>query len=209
MFLDSLKYSFNNLKDVIRGSLQIFLGFLVLSITTDFVKLSLGQGSGSAELIVGIVEVLATYFFYAVIIKNCFSLIEEKQVRGVGLGFLIYLRINIIYSLLFFLGMFLILPGIWVLIFLFFAPFVALDDHHQGGKFLKRSAQLVKRDILTVSILAVISVVLMSIDFAIFPLIKRAELWQLGIVVKNFVMILIDYIFLILCSKVYTQLKRL
>jgi hypothetical protein len=209
MFLEAVNYTSENLLTLIKSTFKLLLSFLALTIVIDFAKLSLGQGHGSAEFIIGLIEVVATYYFYALIIKKSFSFIEGREVRALGLNFLIYLRVNIIYSLLFFLGAFLVIPGLWALVFLYFAPIITLDDNYQGGKFLKRSIQLVRRGPWPVVFLAVISVIIMALDLALFPMIKKSELWQVGIVVKNIAMIVAEYFFLLLTTKIYLVLKGL
>ena len=212
MFLESLSFAKNNFSTFFKSSLKYFFIFFFLTITFDFVKLSLGQGHSSAEFVVGLAEVLATYLFYALLIRKSFSLIDnvEESLASKSLGgdFFIYLRVNIVYSLLFLVGGLLIVPGIWVMIFLFFAPMITLDTSYKDGKYFKRSIELVKKNIWTTLGLSIFSLLIMSIDFALFPYIKESEFRLVGMFGKNLIVILFDFFFLLFASKVYKSLVK-
>lgn len=212
MFLDSLKFSKDNVVVFFKSSHKYFIIFFFLTIAFDYIKLSLGQGHSSAEFIVGISEVLATYLFYALLIRRSFSLIDNDSqypsLKSLGVDFFIYLRVNIVYSLLFLVGALLIIPGIWVMVFLFFAPMVTLDESYKEGKYFKRSIELVKKDVWTTLGLSLFSLVIMSVDFALFPYIKESSFKLVGMISKNLIVILLDFFFLLFASKVYKNLVK-
>jgi hypothetical protein len=212
MFVESLLFVKDNFKNYFKSALNYFFIFFLLTIAFDFIKLSLGQGHGSAEFIVGISEVLATYLFYALLIRKSFALIDGVEELGsfskLGVDFFIYLRVNIVYSLLFLVGGLFILPGVWVMVFLFFAPMVTLDQSYKEGKYFKRSIELVKRSVWVTLCLSLVSLSIMSIDFALFPYIKESSFKFSGMFAKNFVIIILDFFFLLFASKVYKSLAK-
>lgn len=213
MLIEALTFSKSNYFKFIKKSSKYFVIFFMLTITFDFVKLSLGQGSSSAEVIVGILEVLSTYLFYALLIKSSFNLIDNEQeevsVKSLGVNFFIYLRVNVVYSLLFLLGIFLfVLPGIWAMIFLFFAPMITLDNSYKKGKFFKRSIELVKANLWITVALSVMSFIIMGLDFALFPYIKESSFKLSGMMIKGFIIILLDFFFLLTSSKIYKEITK-
>lgn len=92
---------------------------------------------------------ISTIFVFVVISQ--IVLIQKRKHGGVGeLSYFVptFLLYNLYYSFLFFLGLlFVIAPGIYVLIFFSMVPFVAVLDDEESGSFFKKSRELVRKNI--------------------------------------------------------------
>lgn len=116
-----------------------------------------------------IASTLATFMIISQVV-----LIQKKRHGGTGeLRYFVptFLLYSLYYSFLFFIGiLFLVLPGLYVLIFYSMVPFVAVLDDECQGSFFKKSVSLVKKNIALVAWASVFNLILELSAFLTSPI---------------------------------------
>ncbi len=151
--MKGLKLFWNFAKE---GSLEVWANkniyisaFLALVLLGNVESLYPLLGVSEESTVFIILTVISTLLVF--IVLSQIVLIQKKKHGGVGeLGFFVptFLLYNLYYSFLFFLGLlFLIVPGIYALVFFSMVPFIAVLDDEADGKFFKKSRELVKKNV--------------------------------------------------------------
>ncbi|WP_127717320.1 hypothetical protein [Halobacteriovorax sp. HLS] len=212
MFKNSLQFGSRNLVKFVLDNYIYFILFLAFSITVDFLRTSFSQGNVTFEQILAVVELLFTYFITAALIRKGLQIIsqDETSIYSNFWGrFFIYLRVNIVYTLFFLGGVFLlVLPGLFALVFLFYAPLLVLDPSYKDDSYFKKSIELAKKNKGLTAFIAVFSLIVMGLDFALLPQIKDSQFPLLWISLKSIIMTAIDFFMVLFNVQVYWQLKK-
>ncbi|GEM_PF-4502686 len=195
MLLLSLKYSVENYKEQFQRNFLVLILLFLFSIVLDLSRDFIGATSETALIVHGLVETVGTCFFYSLILNNLLGINKLNT-----LNFFTYLRINILYSVLYLLGsVLLIVPGLYILTIFYFAPIIALEGKADGGYF-KKSKDLVKKSPWSVFVIGISLLLLMAVDFWSMGVIAEANtstlLKYLGIILSNLLVVLVDlYLF--------------
>ncbi|WP_372655742.1 hypothetical protein [Halobacteriovorax sp.] len=195
MFLDSLRFSLENFKINVQKNLFILVLLFLFSIFIDVSREFIGATGETALIIHGLVETIGTCLFYALILNE---LLGGKKLST--LNFFTYLRINILYSILYLIGsVFLIIPGLYILTFFYFAPIIALEGKEDGSYF-KKSKGIVKKSPWSVLAIGVSLLLLMSLEFWTMGLVSEAGtsfiVKYLTVIFVNLTVLVIDlYLF--------------
>lgn len=202
MLIQSLKFSLNNLVSFAKFSSVYIALLFIISFITDYVRVILGEANQSASLVLTLIEVILIYFTYAILIKSIFNFkgggSNQGVLKQIGIKFFIYLRVNIIYTIAFFLGtMLLVIPGILALMFFFFAPILVIQKDLTQESYFKESVRLVKKAPWSVLFISLLSMTVMSLDFAIMPLLKNSGYEVSGLFFTTGVVVLVDVFLLI------------
>ena len=196
MFIETLKYSLQNLKGTLRDNVSTAFFFICFSVFVDLIRENIPAENVSTQFILGIVDILGSSLFYALFLNYLLGITKFST-----LNFFVYFRVNILYSIFFFLGsLAFVLPGVWALTFLYFAPVMALEGRVHS-KYFKESILLVKRAPWTVFGLSVILLLLMAFDFWFLGLLKAATVGEglkyVLLVVSNLAVVVINiYLFI-------------
>lgn len=212
MFKNSLRFSTSNLLGFVRENLFYFIPIILFSVVVDLLRSSFSQGNDTFEQILAVVELLVTYFITAALIKKALQIVDKDMgsiFEKFWGSFFIYLRVNIVYTLLFLAGLFLlVVPGVFVLVFLFYAPLLALDPSYSEDNYFKKSIELSKKNIGLTALISGLSLALMAIDFALLPQIKDTQFALFWISLKSIVMTTLDFFMILFNIHIYGQLKR-
>ncbi|OUR97017.1 hypothetical protein A9Q84_11840 [Halobacteriovorax marinus] len=200
----SLKFSKENILAFSKNSYLYIISLFAVSFLADYVRIILGEANQNASLVLTLIEVVFTYFVYAVLIKAIFifqsGVTEQNALRQIGIKFFIYLRVNIVYTIVFFIGsMLLVVPGLLALTFFYFAPILVIQKDLYQKSYFRESIKLVKKAPWSVFTISLFSMIVMSLDFAIMPLIKESGFEFLGLFFSTSVVVALD-IFLLLAG---------
>ena len=149
-----------------KSYFKIIFLLVLLGILEPVLSLIGLEGEGWANILLSILITLGTFIVLSQVvlkekIKKFPITAQSHELKYFVSTFFLF---NLYYSFLFFFGLvFLIVPGLWVLIYFFMVPFVAvLDDNIEAGYF-KRSVELVKKNVGLVSI---VSLLILALELA-------------------------------------------
>lgn len=177
LFINFVSVSFDEVRNNISKYLSMFFALVVLTNLEETYKVIGGMEGDGGSIAIGLVSLVLTFIVTAKIIlmhkKNPSS--DEKLIY-ILVPFLLY---SFYYSLFFFLGLvLLILPGLWVLIFLSQAPLIAALSP-SSENFFKRSIILVKKNVKLVAWVSITSALLEFLSLAFSPIQDPATRWIL------------------------------
>ena len=139
----------------------IFLGNL-----EPFFSLVGLESEGWLNIILSIFITLGTFVILSLVVlkEKIKKRPEAAQTHELKYFVSTFFLFNLYYSFLFFIGLlFLIIPGMWVLIYFFLVPFVAVLDDNLDSGYFKRSVQLAKKNVGLVSI---VSIIILFLEFS-------------------------------------------
>lgn len=129
-----------------RSYVRPFLALLFLSNAEIFLPLANISEESSAAITLSILIMLLIF----VVLSHIVLMEKRKHGGGGELKYFVptFLLYNIYYSFLFLIGIFLfVLPGLYVLIYFFLVPLVAVLDDSIDGQYFKRSKELVQKNL--------------------------------------------------------------
>lgn len=207
MFIDSIRFSSRSYFSKLRENISTVFLLFVFSFFIDLTRTYFGRMGDTSQIIHGLAETVGSCFFYALILNNLLG-IQKLTI----LNFFTYLRVNILYSIIYLIGsVVLVLPGLYFLTFFYFAPIIALEGNEVDGYF-KKSRVLVKKSPLSVFAIGLSLLILMVLDFWLLSLINEANLSEfymyLTFFFVNLIIILLDYFLFIATIYQYRELSK-
>ncbi|PIK15313.1 hypothetical protein [Halobacteriovorax sp. JY17] len=198
MLVDSLKYSALNLKKTILDNLVTVFFFLFFTVLMDLIREQISSTAQGAQVILGIVDILGSSLFYALFLNSILEITKFST-----LNFFTYLRVNILYSIFFFVGtVLLVLPGLYILTIFFFAPVMALEGKVHSDYF-KQSRLLAKKSPWSIFGLSVIALLLMAFDFWFMGLLQAevmSESLRYSLLLASNILVVIVNIYLFIAT---------
>ncbi len=158
LFFSFFKESFFEVKNNISKYIYIFISLIIFTNLDEGVKALSGQDSEGGTIFVTLVSVLFTFVISAkIILMHKKNASPKDSMLSILVPFLLY---SFYYSIFFFAGLiFLILPGLWVLIYFSQLPFIAALSSTKESYF-KKSIKLVKKNTGLVAYISISTVVL-------------------------------------------------
>jgi hypothetical protein len=173
LFKDFFGMAFREVFEDKKLYIKIILSLIFLGNLEPLVSLF---GVGSEGWLNIFISILITFGTFVVLSQVVLKEKIKKQPEAATTHELKYFvstffLFNLYYSFLFFVGLlFLIIPGLLVLIYFFMVPFIAvLDDNLESGYF-KRSIQLAKKNVGLVSIVSIFILILELSSLALTPI---------------------------------------
>lgn len=177
LFFNFLSVSFDEVKNNLFKYLSLFISLVILANLEEAYKAFGGMDGDTGSIAIGLVSIILTFIVSAKIIlmhkKN--ASVNDKMIY-ILVPFLLY---SFYYSMFFFLGLILlIIPGLWVLIFLSQAPLIAALAPTPES-FFKQSIKLVKKNVKLVAWVSISSVLLEFLTLAFSPIADQKIRWGL------------------------------
>jgi hypothetical protein len=156
-----------------KSYFKIISLLVLLGIIEPLLSLLGFEGEGWGNILLSVFITLATFIVLSQVvlkekIKKNPETVQSHELKYFVFTFFLF---NLYYSFLFFIGLlFLVVPGILVLIYFFLVPFVAvLDDKIESGYF-KKSFELVKKNVSLVSLVSILVLVLELVSLVLTPI---------------------------------------
>ncbi|WP_417334855.1 hypothetical protein [Halobacteriovorax marinus] len=205
MLAQVLKSSRSDYLKKCREHLSLLIGLLFFSILIDLCR-DLFNTSDMEKFLFGLFEVIGSCVFYALILGRLLGLQKFNF-----LNFFVYLRVNILYSLFYLLGaLVLIIPGLYILTFFYFAPILALEGVECESYFSK-SREMTKKSPWSALAVSLSLVFLMILDLLFLGYVKEAalsgELELIVLVGFNALIVAFDLFFFLVSIELYKKLR--
>jgi hypothetical protein len=156
-----------------RTYFRIIFLLIVLANLEPVLNLFGLESEGWINIILSIFVTLGTFIVLSqVVLKEKIKKIPEAS-HNHELGYFVstFFLFNLYYSFLFFIGLiFLVIPGLWVLIYFFLVPFIAVLDDSLDSGYFKKSIELVKKNVGLVSIVSIFILVLEFSSLLLSPI---------------------------------------
>lgn len=177
LFFNFLSVSFDEVRNHFIKYLWLFVSLVILTNLEEAYKAFGGMDGDGGTITIGLISIILTFIITAKIIimhkKNASN--NEKMIY-VLVPFLLY---SFYYSMFFFLGLILlVIPGLWVLVFLSQAPLIAALAPAEEN-FFKQSMRLVKKNVKLVAWTSISSVFLEFLSLAFSPIADQKVRWGL------------------------------
>jgi hypothetical protein len=177
IFFNFLSEAFVEMRANFYKYALMFFVLVILSNLEEAYKFFGGQDGDGGSIVIGLLAIVFTFIISAkIILMHKKNVMADDKVIYILVPFLLY---SFYYSLLFFFGLiFLIIPGLWVLIYLSQAPLVAALAHDKPS-FFKHSIFLVKKNVKLVAWISITSVLLEFFLLLLAPIADQKIRWAL------------------------------
>ena len=173
LFKDFFGISFREVFEDKKYYFKIILSLIFLGNLEPLVSLFGVGGDGWLNIFISILITFGTFVVLSQVVLKEKIKKQPEAATTHELKYFVstFFLFNLYYSFLFFAGLlFLIIPGLWVLIYFFMVPFVAVLDDKLDSGYFKRSIQLAKQNVGLVSIVSILILVLEFSSLVLTPI---------------------------------------